>query len=40
LWHVSQEVFDRVGQLVFDMVKKDEAVRFEEPFQKKNGETI
>ncbi len=40
LWHVSQEVFDRVGKLILDMVKNDKTVRFEEPLKKKNGETI
>lgn len=40
LWHVSQELFDRVGEIIANMVKRSEPVAFEEPFLKKNGETI
>ena len=40
LWHVSQEVFDSVGKIIAEMVKRNEPVAFEEPFLKKDGETI
>ena len=40
LWHVSQEVFDKVGDIISEMIKEDKPVRFEEPFVKKNGDSI